>query len=208
MGNKVHFMAAVLAGMKAIFLAHAVPPAGHDTPLCSATSEAMNTFTVQNIKYDLRNPPLVGRLQLDVTNRATNVTTRCDIAGPQLTPGHYGEDNTEDLWTSCDNRPETPEGGERYYTIDTDVLFDRDSTQLVINQTWYCDEVNPEYPIAFKGTAETMLGNLTCVTSPPDQFLEECTASTITLPIYQYWRDDLPPDALEKPIPPGTPKPS
>ncbi|KAI1478795.1 hypothetical protein F4774DRAFT_410499 [Daldinia eschscholtzii] len=206
MGNKLRSFTAVLVGAQSIFV-HAVPPAGHDTPLCSATSEAPNTFNVRNIKYALRNPPLVGRLQLDVTNRATNVTTHCDIAGPQLTPGPFRPGNPDELWTSCDGEDEPPEGEERYYTVDTDVLFDRKSTRLVINQTWYCDDVTPEYPIAFKGTAETQLANITCDTNSSDQFLEECTAPNTILSIYQYWRDDLPPDALLKPIPSGVPKP-
>ncbi|KAI8959228.1 hypothetical protein F5Y11DRAFT_362069 [Daldinia sp. FL1419] len=204
MGNQFCFVAAVIFSVQAIFV-HAVPPAGHDTPLCSATSEAPNTFSVRNIKYALRNPPLVGRLQLDVTNRATNVTTHCDIAGPQLTPGSFRPGDPDEFWTSCDEEP--PEGSERFYTVNTDVLFDREASRLVINQTWYCDDVTPEYPIAFKGTADTKLANLTCNANPSDQYLEECTAPSTTLSIYQYWRDDLPPDALENPIPSGTPKP-
>ncbi|KAF3066466.1 hypothetical protein GL218_09008 [Daldinia childiae] len=145
MGNKLRSIAAAIVGVHIVFV-RAIPPAGHDTPLCSATSEAPNTFNVQNIKYALRNPPLVGRLQLDVTNRATNVTTHCDIAGPQLTPSQFESGNPDELWTSCDEDVEPPAGSERYYTVDTDVLFDRKSTRLVINQTWYCDDVTLEYP--------------------------------------------------------------
>ncbi|KAI1644356.1 uncharacterized protein F4817DRAFT_318830 [Daldinia loculata] len=56
-------------------------------------------------------------------------------------------------------------------------------------------------------TAEAQLANMTCDTNSSDQYLEECTAPGTTLSIYQYWHDDLPPDALENPIPSGTPKP-
>ncbi|KAI1423927.1 hypothetical protein F5Y12DRAFT_496621 [Xylaria sp. FL1777] len=177
--------------------ARATPPAGHDTPLCSARSEAPSMFSVKSIGYSLQNPPTVAHLQLDVTNPATNYTTVCRLDGPQLTPGAVSVD---DMWTPCENRTVAP-GEERYYTVDTDVLFERNSKLLVINQTWYCDDVNPEYPIAFKGTAETRLVNLNCTNSTSSQITEECTAPDLSVSIYQYWRDDLPPDALENPIP-------
>jgi hypothetical protein len=34
--------------------------------------------------------------------------------------------------------------------------------------------------------------------------VEECTAPNLSISIYQYWRDDLPPNALENPIPTNT----
>ncbi|KAI1413775.1 hypothetical protein F5Y13DRAFT_188745 [Hypoxylon sp. FL1857] len=133
MGNRLSITTVALFSSQVILWAQAIPPPGHDTPRCSATSEAPNTFNVQNIKYQLRNPPIIGRLQLDVTNRATNVMTHCDIAGPQLTPGLYGKDNPKNLRTSCDETTEPPEGSERYYTVDPNVVFDRNSTWLAIN---------------------------------------------------------------------------
>ncbi|KAI0134973.1 hypothetical protein F4814DRAFT_443800 [Daldinia grandis] len=204
---KTRSIIAAVVGAQIVFFVDDIPPAGHDTPLCSATSEAPNTLNVRNIKYALRNPPLIGRLQLDVTNRATNATTHCDIAVLQLTPGQFGSGSSDELWTSCDEDDEPLAGSKRYYTISTDVLFDRKSTRLAVNQTWYCDDATPEYPITFKGTVETQLTNLTCDTNSSDQYLEECIAPGIILSIYQYWRDDLPPDAPENPIPSGTPKP-
>ncbi|TGJ85275.1 hypothetical protein E0Z10_g3480 [Xylaria hypoxylon] len=159
----------------------AIPPAGHDTPLCSARSEGPSMFSIKNIAYSLRNPPIDAHLQLEVTNPATNYTTRCNLDGPQLTPGSTGKGSVDDMWTPCENRTVVP-GEERYYTVDTDVLFDRNSKLLVINQTWYCDDVNPEYPTS-------------------GQMVEQCTAPDSSVSIYQYWRDDLPPDALENPIP-------
>jgi hypothetical protein len=122
-----------------------VPPAGHDTTLCSARSEAPSVFSIKNIKYQLRNPPTIAHFQLEATNPATNYTSRCNLDGPQLTPGPSRVVSVDDMWTPCEDRTVTP-GEERYYTVDTDVLFDRKSTLLVINQTWYCDDVNPEYP--------------------------------------------------------------
>ncbi|KAI0459457.1 hypothetical protein F5B21DRAFT_303025 [Xylaria acuta] len=183
-----------------------VPPAGHDTPLCSARSEAPSTFSIKNIRYSLQDPPVLAHFQLDVTNPATNYTTKCNLDGPQLAPGPLGKDSVEDMWTPCENRAVAP-GEERYYTVDTDVLFERQSKLLVINQTWYCDDVNPEYPIAFKGTAETRLVNLNCTSSVPSQLTEACAAPDMSLSIYQYWRDDLPPNALESPIPTTNPIP-
>ncbi|KAI5861622.1 hypothetical protein GGS23DRAFT_598399 [Durotheca rogersii] len=50
--------------------------------------------------------------------------------------------------------------------------------------------------IAFKGIVEATLANLACSTNIPRKAL----ASNITLSVYQYWRKDLPPDALNKPI--------
>jgi len=127
------------------YVARAIPPAGHDTPLCSARSEAPSMFSVKNISYNLRSPPSAAHLRLDVTNPATNYTTKCDLDGPQLAPGPAGKPSVGDMWTACEDRTVAP-GEERYYTVDTDVLFHRESKLLVINQTWYCDDVNPEYP--------------------------------------------------------------
>ncbi|KAJ2987918.1 hypothetical protein NUW58_g4245 [Xylaria curta] len=167
-----------------------VPPFGHDTPLCSARSEAPSMFSIKNIKYSLRDPPTTALFQLDVTNPATNYTTKCNLDGPQLAPGPPGKDSVADMWTPCENRTVAP-GEERYYTVDTDVLFERKSRLLVINQTW----------IAFKGTAQARLVNLRCTNSTSSRTTEDCTAPDMSLAIYQYWRDDLPPDALENPIP-------
>ncbi|KAI8635261.1 hypothetical protein F5Y19DRAFT_469131 [Xylariaceae sp. FL1651] len=199
------------AGLRALLCAQAavavkimIPPAGHDTPLCSARSEAPSMFSVRNIKYQLRNPPTIAHFELDVTNPATNYTSTCNLSGPQLAPGPIGKGSVTDMWTPCENRTVLP-GEDKYYTVDTDVLFDRQSKLLVINQTWYCDDVNPEYPIAFKGTAEAKLVNLNCTNSTSSQMVEECTAPDMSISLYQYWRDDLPPYALENPIPTTTP---
>ncbi|KAI0871434.1 hypothetical protein GGS24DRAFT_492218 [Hypoxylon argillaceum] len=141
----------------------------HGTPLCSARSEAPSMFSIRNIRYSLQNPPTMAHFQFDVTNPATHYTTRCSLDGTQLTPAPSGNGSVDDMWTPCENR-----------------------TLLVINQTWYYDDVNPEYPIAFKGTAETRLFNLNCTSSPSNQVTEECTAPDASISIYQYWRDDLP----------------
>ncbi|KAI1356459.1 hypothetical protein F5Y01DRAFT_78198 [Xylaria sp. FL0043] len=187
--------------------ASAIPPAGHDTPLCSARSEAPSMFSISNIAYSMQNPPTTAHLRLDVTNLATNYTTICNLEGPQLIPGLDPDSvPVENLWTPCENRTVVP-GEARYYTVDTDVLFERNSKLLIVNQTWYCDDVNPAYPIAFKGTAKTRLVTLNCTNSTSSQMTEECTAPDMSVSIYQYWRDDLPPNALENPIPTTSPVP-
>ncbi len=88
-------------------------------------------------------------------------------------------------------------GEERYYTIDTDVLFERKSKLLVINRRGIATTSTPStresaFPlshtlryttrlfltpasrISFKGTAETRLVNLNCANSTSSRLLWKC----------------------------------
>ncbi|KAI1159106.1 hypothetical protein F5B18DRAFT_656008 [Nemania serpens] len=96
---------------EAITAASMVPPAGHDTPICSARSESPSTFKHQEH-------------QLGVMNPATNYTTKYRLNGLQLAPDPFCKDPADNAWTPCEDRTLVP-GEGRYYTIDTDVLFQR-----------------------------------------------------------------------------------
>ncbi|KAI1150607.1 hypothetical protein F4825DRAFT_452289 [Nemania diffusa] len=90
--------------------------AGHDTPLCSARSEAPSMFSIRNIRYSLQNPPTMAHFQFDVTNPATHYTTRCSLDGAQLTPAPSGNGSVDDMWTPCENRTVAP-GEERTFCL-------------------------------------------------------------------------------------------
>ncbi|KAI5923665.1 hypothetical protein F4810DRAFT_710407 [Camillea tinctor] len=66
-----------------------------------------------------------------------------------------------------------------------------------------CEEPRLQlYMTPFEGTAETRLEDLRCVTPDADQYLEECNAADTMLSIDQYTSEELPPYALDNPIPP------
>ncbi|RYP02216.1 hypothetical protein DL764_005896 [Monosporascus ibericus] len=184
--------AVALFGISAAFS----PPAGHDTPMCAAISENFINFQLQGFEYRVPDPPETARLTFNITHSATRYTSQCDMEGPELAPGAGG--SGQDIWVPCGDVSESTGISGEYCDLKTYVLFERDSERLVINQTWYCDDVTPEYPIAFTGTADYVVANLTCSSS--DQYLEECTAPSARINIWQWGRDDLLPNALECPL--------
>ncbi|KAI1202069.1 hypothetical protein F5X97DRAFT_319658 [Nemania serpens] len=143
-------------------------------------------------------PLCSGELQLDMTNPATNYTIKCRLDGPQLAPGPLSKDS----------------GGARRgdTTPSTQTCLPVSSpwsppTVLHVNEAFLghfsCSQ--PRSGIAFKGAAEARLDSMNCTGSTSDSLVKECAAPDMRARIYQYWRDDLPPYALERPIPILTP---
>lgn len=143
------------------------PPPGHDFPSCAARSEQPTSFRVRRLTYNSSNQVVSGvrggsrgkggregrrattaspRLQFDLTNNSNNYTVHCDMTSERFAGGGGSGSGDDDptSWVSCGG------GGTmripEVYNISTFVQFDRPSANLVVNQTWFCDDVNPEYP--------------------------------------------------------------
>ncbi|KAI1252757.1 hypothetical protein MGN70_004962 [Eutypa lata] len=161
-------------------------PAGHAHPGCAARSEAPLTFSLGSLRFTVSGPTETARLTFDLTNIATNYTSRCAMEGPELLAPPLGPDpdpgDSDGLWLPCGDVSESSGVAARgeYCNLETLVLFKRyggggggdgdgddeeSHARLVVNQTWYCDDVSPEYPISFRGTSDTKLANIACVTS-------------------------------------------
>jgi hypothetical protein len=95
----------------------------------------------------------VPRLQFALTNNANNYTKHCDIASDKLATADStvgGADGARgrfdpDAWLPCaGDDVDKPVDG--VYKVLTHVQFHRDTQYLVVNQTWYCDDVSPQSP--------------------------------------------------------------
>ncbi|RYO95272.1 hypothetical protein DL762_000155 [Monosporascus cannonballus] len=148
-----------LVGVSAAFS----PPAGHDTPMCAAISENFINFHLQDFEYRVPDPPETARLTFNITHSATRYTSQCEMEGPELAPLAGG--SGQEIWIPCGDVSESTGLSGEYCDLKTYVLFERDTARLAINQTWYCDDVTPEYPIAFTGTADYVVADLTCSAS-------------------------------------------
>ncbi|KAI1871421.1 uncharacterized protein JN550_004415 [Neoarthrinium moseri] len=165
-------------------------PPGHDFPLCSARSEQPTSFRIGNLKYSHEKASPAAHLEFDLLNNSNNLTRHCSMADASFVAA--GGQVKSEAWTACDNADvvKIPEA----YDVTTLVRFDRASVNLVVNQTWYCDDVNPEYPIGFHGTSDDKVQNFTCISTDT---VENCSAPDFGAYLWVYDRFDLPPYALE-----------
>jgi hypothetical protein len=101
----------------------------------------LNTFDVRNINYRRQTSSQDAQLVFDLRNSANNQTSHCNMTSSVFT---QDATNSDTSWVSCDNGDvmNIPEA----YNIKTLVQFNKISNYITLNQTWYCDEINPEYP--------------------------------------------------------------
>ncbi|KAI0127994.1 hypothetical protein BJ170DRAFT_595836 [Xylariales sp. AK1849] len=141
----------------------ALAPPGHDFPSCTARSEAPTSFKVQGFQYHHGTSSPAAQLKFDLTNVANNHTSHCNMTSDQFALNHGNSENPAIAWTACEDADMVKIS--ELYDISTLVKFDSNSTNLIVNQTWYCDDVNPEYPIAFFGQSKGQISNFTCTSS-------------------------------------------
>ncbi|KAI0468384.1 hypothetical protein F4859DRAFT_213273 [Xylaria cf. heliscus] len=79
-----------------------------------------------------------GSVQFNLTNPALPETVTCSAYSTWLTDFFYGNVNYK-----CQ-----PDAGS---PIETSFSFSRPSGELNVNQTWTCDDEDPQYPVTFRG---------------------------------------------------------
>ncbi|KAK4243971.1 hypothetical protein C7999DRAFT_44303 [Corynascus novoguineensis] len=121
---------------------------------CSDTSFKDFAWTVKDFdfhaSYIFTNPAHQnswGYVLFDLVNPADQTTTHCEASSNQLSDFFYGN-----FVYSCND---TQRVGKT--TFD----FSRPTNQLRVNQTWTCDDKDPQWPTTFTGRGGTNF-NLTC----------------------------------------------
>ncbi|EMR70853.1 hypothetical protein UCREL1_2104 [Eutypa lata UCREL1] len=124
-------------------------PAGHAHPGCAARSEAPLTFSLGSLRFTVSGPTETARLTFDLTNIATNYTSR------------------DGLWLPCGDVSESSGVAARgeYCNLETLVLFKRYGGGGGGDGDG--DDEESHARISFRGTSDTKLANIACVTSDP-----------------------------------------
>ena len=76
-----------------------------------------------------------GYVNFNLSNPAFPYLASCSATSNQLSDFFYGT-----MWYNCTLPEEAPYGGEATFA------FSRPSGKLDINQTWTCDDPDPQYP--------------------------------------------------------------
>jgi hypothetical protein len=142
------------------------PPPGHDTPRCTdastSTSWVISHFEWRTGGYKTFNPFNFGNvdiwgpallLSMSITNTATNHSTWCtqrygSLAMSNITSSSYQSPfGVADgpIWVDCLTNIQA----EQYinnYNAWTSMKLDPIERLLYIDQTWYCDDHDPEKP--------------------------------------------------------------
>ena len=76
-----------------------------------------------------------GYVNFNLSNPAIPYLASCSATSNQLSDFFYGT-----MWYNCTLPDETPYGGAAQFA------FSRPSGKLDVNQTWTCDDPDPQYP--------------------------------------------------------------
>ncbi|KAL1862770.1 hypothetical protein VTK73DRAFT_6657 [Phialemonium thermophilum] len=183
---------------------YATGPLGHDAPGCSARSESPS-WTLRGVYY-LNQTGDGGATSLPAQNFMLQIVN--PLLGYQAgCVGFLADDLAPTPVTlSCSGGADF--SGRNRYQIDTTVYFQPATFSFTVNQTYYCDDVDPARPVRILATGtENLPLHCTTVLTPasdpsaPPANSTSCYADAITIDGTLVSRTPLPPYSIEDPLP-------
>lgn len=133
----------LLLGLLPLATAGPIALSQRDYPTgCTDTSMNDFSWTVEDFDYHASyifttpaHQNSWGYVNFNLSNPAIPYRAACSATSNQLSDFFYGN-----LWYNCTVPDGSEDGGDAQFE------FSRASGQLDVNQTWYCDDKDPQYP--------------------------------------------------------------